>query len=96
VKLITIRANSMKYVPTPVLQTPPKRFGQHNYNYNDGKSHSKSEGVEEDNGIEGYANNHAHNVAVANANSNIDDRNSPTTPYVASPKRGIPIGRVYN
>jgi hypothetical protein len=52
--------------------------------------------VEEDNGIEGYANNHAHNVAVANANSNIDDRNSPTTPYVASPKRGIPIGRVYN
>jgi len=84
-----------------LLQTPPKRFGQHSYNYSDGKSHQQYEPHDSgdgDNEIEGYANNHARNLAssITNGENGNNDGQDPSTPYIVSPKRGIPIGRVYN
>lgn len=91
-------ANTVKSIPSPVLlNTPPKRFGQHNYNYSDGKSHQHYE-PHDDEDVEGYANNHARHLAsaITNGENGDDNDRDPSTPYVVSPKRGIPIGRVYN
>lgn len=91
-------ANTMKNIPSPVLlQTPPKRFGQHSYDYSDGKSHQQYEPHADDE-VEGYANNHARQLAssITNGENGNNNEQDPSTPYVVSPKRGIPIGRVYN
>lgn len=96
--LSTNRSNTMKSVPSPVLlSTPPKRFGQHGYNYSDGKSHEQYEPHDDDE-VEGYANNHARQLAssISNGESGMNNEQDASTPYVVSPKRGIPIGRVYN